>query len=101
MVGAPKRQLGQDVIGIANEVPVSKKQKLYDVPHRRWRWGIAGLRTRLDLERRQIYVSHVDIFLFVCYVIYEQCERIVRSAVNHAVAPISEIRLSWSDNIGT
>src|SRR4029079_15650469 len=84
-----KPELRQDMVRIANEVPVGKEQKLDNVPNRLAvgnRFGELG-RTGLAFNSGQIYVSHVDIFRLVCYSQDHERERIVRAA-NTYMAPL-------------
>ena len=63
-MGAPEAELGQDVIGVADEVAVGEEQELDDVPNgvgvacR----GVARRRGGRTVDGWKIYVSHIDIF---------------------------------------
>ena len=65
-MGASEAELGQDLVGIADEIAIGKEQQLDQVerqaPSRRARPGAGRDRDRVD-----IYVSHVDIFRALCY----------------------------------
>jgi hypothetical protein len=68
VMGAPETKLQQHLVGIADEITVSEKQQLNDVPN-----GLAGRPARRtafcqpcasDNRFAHIYVSHIDIFCF-------------------------------------
>src|SRR6185369_13201633 len=69
VVRPPEAEFLQDVIRIRDKVPVGKEQKLDQIPDRlalgRPRNIRGGRRARAGLRKN--YVSHVDIFLSVCY----------------------------------
>src|SRR5690348_5446513 len=70
MVRAAKAEFQQNFIGIADEIPISEKQQLDNVPHglRGAGRGTAASWTISETgpgdELAHIYVSHVDIFCF-------------------------------------
>src|SRR5262249_31590935 len=91
VVRAAEPETGQSFVRIAYEIPVGKEQKLDEVPHR-----LVGGRRVVCLARsgpagRNNYVSHVDIFRFVCYSEWPVGERIVLAHW----CPDSEVRISW------
>jgi hypothetical protein len=79
MMRAAEPEFLQHVVGVGDEVPVGKEQKLDQVPHRLALAGrAAGLgSTREACITRKNYVSHIDIFRFDCYSKARFRERIV------------------------
>jgi hypothetical protein len=76
-MGAPKTELRQHLVGIADKVPVGKEQELDQVERSRVPFTDVSRNHVVD-GGCETYVSHVDIFLVFCYwgkVLYE---RIVR-----------------------
>ena len=73
-------ELGQHVVGIADEVAVGEEQQLDEVPDRLAAVQAAARPGRLAGALRRagnIYVSHIDIFRFDCYPKSRLRERIV------------------------
>jgi hypothetical protein len=103
VVRAPETELGEHMIGIADEVAIGEEQQLDDVPGRAILAGgslilgsgaVADRRNRHIFQRvSAIYVSYIDIFSEDCYRELRLNERIVpvqgRGAV---VAPVPEAR---------
>ena len=78
VVRAAEVEAGQHVVGIAGEVPVGEEQQFDDVPKGLGRLPRQGGLRRLTVRPAgNIYVSHVDIFLFYCYPNARFRERIV------------------------
>src|SRR5262249_24403646 len=93
VVRAAEPELGQHLVGVADEISVGKEQKLNQVPRR---LGALVGNVRLGRGRpegRHIYVSHIDIFRFDCYPRGWICERIVLSAARPARNFASPTRL--------
>ncbi|WP_315862562.1 hypothetical protein [Phreatobacter aquaticus] len=71
MVRAPELEPFEHVIGVADEVAIGEKEQLYQIVSRlpRARLACRPLQTAgwPALGRRDIYVSHVDIFDADCY----------------------------------
>ena len=74
---AAETEFLQDVVRIGHEVPVSKEQKLDQIPYRLTLVSTLTSRVFTRLGRKN-YVSHVDIFLFDCYSKRHTDEMIVR-----------------------
>ena len=64
MMGAAEIELGERIVGIADEIPIGEEQKLDDVPNRGAILGspVAGDGGRAAIDGWKIYVSHIDIF---------------------------------------
>src|SRR5215212_44766 len=69
VVRSPEPKLLEHVIGVGDEVPVGKEQKLDKVPDRLTLRASRELvvRCRTARSSRKNYVSHVDIFSIDCY----------------------------------
>src|SRR5262245_51717109 len=95
MMRASESELGQDLIGIANEVPVGEKQQLDQVE----RCGVPlpGFGGDQMTHRFESYVSHVDIFLVFCYWSEVLCETIVRAPPCSPACGGGREGVSWVD----
>jgi hypothetical protein len=73
---ATKGEPRQNFVSITNEIPVGEKQEFDQVERCRVLPGFDG--GGMDHRGAKIYVSHVDIFLVLCYGNAMSCETIVR-----------------------
>src|SRR6185437_5098629 len=89
MVGTAEAELRQHLVGIADEVAIGEEQQLDQVPDRLSRRLGVGLGRGRPPGGIQIYVSHVDIFWFVCYPTPSSGERIVLAGTRNGLPPPS------------
>jgi hypothetical protein len=77
VMSTSKAELRQDFVGVANEVSVGKEQEFDQVERHHVALPRFGRDHTVDW-RHENYVSHVDIFLVLCYRNKMLGEKIVR-----------------------